>query len=268
MKTDLSPSASAIKKGFTLIEILVVIAIISLLSAILFPALGRVRENARRSSCQSNLKQIGLSITQYAQDYDEMIPSVEYNGTPLSMVLQPYLKNYQVWRCPSDTTNKQANARTYALNVRLGNTRLMGQTITSPLDWQVGTGQIGLHMARIPSPSTTILLGERPNNNSVVTGTSGSDMACPDNPGGAGQGTGSCRVGSITTYGAEQTINMASGFGSTPNHFEGWNYAFADGHVKWLLPLATIGKTGGAYCTGTPFIASPCGMWTEDPNDD
>ena len=59
------------KSGFTLIELLVVIAIIAILAAMLFPVFARARENARRSSCQSNLKQIGLGLLQYSQDYDE-----------------------------------------------------------------------------------------------------------------------------------------------------------------------------------------------------
>src|SRR5471032_187855 len=61
-------------KGFTLIELLVVIAIIAILAAILFPVFARARENARRASCQSNLKQIGLGFQQYSQDYDERFP--------------------------------------------------------------------------------------------------------------------------------------------------------------------------------------------------
>jgi prepilin-type N-terminal cleavage/methylation domain-containing protein len=61
-------------RGFTLIELLIVIAIIALLAAILFPVFSRARESARRSSCASNLKQIGLGMLQYAQDYDEQLP--------------------------------------------------------------------------------------------------------------------------------------------------------------------------------------------------
>src|SRR6476646_9032401 len=96
------------KSAFTLIELLVVIAIIAILAAILFPVFGRARENARRSSCQSNLKQIGLGILQYAQDYDEtMVPTQASNGTnngsaPWGSLVQPYVKSVQVFRCPSN----------------------------------------------------------------------------------------------------------------------------------------------------------------------
>ncbi|MDH7569634.1 MAG: prepilin-type N-terminal cleavage/methylation domain-containing protein, partial [Armatimonadota bacterium] len=62
------------ERGFTLIELLVVIAIIAILAAILFPVFARARENARRSNCASNLKQIGMGIRQYSQDYDERLP--------------------------------------------------------------------------------------------------------------------------------------------------------------------------------------------------
>src|SRR3712207_2136374 len=62
------------KYGFTLIELLVVIAIIAILASILFPVFGRARENARRASCLSNMKQLGLAFMQYTQDYDEILP--------------------------------------------------------------------------------------------------------------------------------------------------------------------------------------------------
>src|SRR5438045_8639866 len=93
--------------GFTLIELLVVIAIIASLAAILVPVFARARENARRSSCQSNLKQVCLGITQYVQDYDEKMPLVAFSGgtgyvttsTPAdgwANTIQPYVKSLQI----------------------------------------------------------------------------------------------------------------------------------------------------------------------------
>src|SRR5471030_3311170 len=96
-------------RGFTLIELLVVIAIIAILAAILFPVFARARENARRASCMSNLKQIGLATMQYTQDYDERFPN-EGCSFPIQPPydasygsderLLPYIKSYQVFVCP------------------------------------------------------------------------------------------------------------------------------------------------------------------------
>jgi prepilin-type N-terminal cleavage/methylation domain-containing protein/prepilin-type processing-associated H-X9-DG protein len=107
------------KQGFTLIELLVVIAIIAILASILFPVFGRARENARRSSCLSNLKQIGLGIAQYTQDYDERLPmqwmgsngnGVGFNGAAPNVrwmdVTQPYIKSTQIFTCPSHSNNQ------------------------------------------------------------------------------------------------------------------------------------------------------------------
>lgn len=106
---------SQTRSAFTLIELLVVIAIIAILAAILFPVFGRARENARRSSCQSNLKQVGLGLLQYSQDYDENLVRsfygpVGYEPTPADTTnnykwmdaIQPYLKSQQIFDCPSN----------------------------------------------------------------------------------------------------------------------------------------------------------------------
>ena len=86
------------KTGFTLIELLVVIAIIAILAAILFPVFARARENARRSSCMSNMKQIGLGVMQYLQDYDERYMPEHDEWVD---AVQPYIKSTQIFRCPS-----------------------------------------------------------------------------------------------------------------------------------------------------------------------
>ena len=94
------------RRGFTLIELLVVIAIIAILAAILFPVFARAREKARQTACLSNVKQLGLGIEMYLQDYDEEYPP--YGGWVGSNLwcwpssLLPYVKNTQVFRCPSD----------------------------------------------------------------------------------------------------------------------------------------------------------------------
>src|SRR5687768_182630 len=67
-------------RGFTLIELLVVIAIIALLAAILFPVFARARENARKTSCLNNCKQMALGLMQYSQDYDELLPKGSSNN--------------------------------------------------------------------------------------------------------------------------------------------------------------------------------------------
>src|ERR1051326_640189 len=101
------------RSGFTLIELLVVIAIIAILAAILFPVFAQAREKARQTMCVSNMKQIGLGVMMYAQDYDEKMPyNYEYlwdaNGKQIPGTLlwwqdlvRPYVKNEAVYTCPS-----------------------------------------------------------------------------------------------------------------------------------------------------------------------
>jgi len=105
------------RKGFTLIELLVVIAIIAILAAILFPVFAQAREKARQTGCLSNVKQIGLGIQMYVQDFNEYIPRNAFADPPRVQegdhfvncssprwmdVMQPYVKNTQIHNCPSD----------------------------------------------------------------------------------------------------------------------------------------------------------------------
>ena len=95
------------RRGFTLIELLVVIAIIAILAAIFFPVFARAREKARQTSCLSNLKQLGLAVLMYCQDYDEMYSLSVYGLPPnrvstLYDVHLPYIKDTQIFQCPSN----------------------------------------------------------------------------------------------------------------------------------------------------------------------
>ncbi len=113
------------RRAFTLIELLVVIAIIAILAAILFPVFAKAREKARQSSCQSNLKQFGIAVLSYAQDYDEVFPRANNvctyvlpDGVTVSgqtnmlwfYQIIPYVKNAQMYNCPSNTTVWPVNA--------------------------------------------------------------------------------------------------------------------------------------------------------------
>jgi prepilin-type N-terminal cleavage/methylation domain-containing protein/prepilin-type processing-associated H-X9-DG protein len=99
-------------RGFTLIELLVVVAIIAILAAILFPVFAKAREKARITSCNSNLRQIGIAFLSYAEDWDGVIVDAgtldQVGGNPkdprhLHNKLAPYTKSPGVWHCPSDT---------------------------------------------------------------------------------------------------------------------------------------------------------------------
>lgn len=99
------------RSGFTLIELLVVIAIIAILAAILFPVFARAREQARQTTCISNLRQISMGTLQYGQDYDMIFPAQRvysgcnnceqvYEGYVPAARIMPYVKSFAVFKCP------------------------------------------------------------------------------------------------------------------------------------------------------------------------
>ncbi len=136
------------RKGFTLIELLVVIAIIAILAAILFPVFAKAREKARQTSCASNMKQIGTATMMYVQDYDEKFYPLHDTLKSWAVMLEPYMKNKGITRCPSDPYATEASGLlSYIPNQAIG-------------QFPLGSAVDGVPIAAIKSPSQFIIMME------------------------------------------------------------------------------------------------------------
>ncbi len=208
------------RRGFTLIELLVVIAIIAILAAILFPVFARARENARKSTCQSNLKQMGLGFSMYAQDYDEKLFGARGHRNGWSGAIDPYVKNTKIYECPSYPTSRYYGrdpAPTGCGSLTCSNMysmRFAGYTYSNTLPAPQTSGSLCVSYA------ATVALAsmEKPSERILVY-------------------DGSCAHGVVTAVPTEAT--MAPVTTNSPRidgvrHSEGYNACFYDGHVKWL----------------------------------
>lgn len=236
------------KVGFTLIELLVVIAIIAILAAILFPVFARARENARRASCQSNLKQIGLGITMYVQDYDEKYPLTLWGWSASTLVTQndsskpgykfntsngsdigkyvswmdiiyPYVKSTQLFVCPSNTHGDSTPS--YGYNDGFSRRANTYSNSAYP-------GGVPISMASVERPAQVFMITEYQS----VYGTI-------DNAYDTGR------------YARADNTNVVV-------HLDGGNVAFADGHVKWINKsrLGQPGPNGPACDPNNPTAAT------------
>jgi prepilin-type N-terminal cleavage/methylation domain-containing protein/prepilin-type processing-associated H-X9-DG protein len=188
--------------GFTLVELLVAVAVIAVLASLLFPAFSRARAKARQAACASNIRQVGMALAMYADDYDGLLPpattkvpgghfSTPWQG-PLDVVwwdlALPYVRNEAVLHCPSAPPYLPA----YHINANL--TFVQPGPLDAPTD-----------------SSTTILLFEH---------------TVPTGPGG----------GIIIPAASFVSASAGDPF----YHFGKMNVCFADGHIEPCGPADVV----------------------------
>jgi prepilin-type N-terminal cleavage/methylation domain-containing protein/prepilin-type processing-associated H-X9-DG protein len=253
---------AARRNGFTLVELLVVFAIIAILAAILFPVFARARENARRASCQSNLKQLGLAFAQYIQDYDYKYPSHQMsvwnagctdtnNTDPVwySSLLgargplwwqetYPYFKNLQLLVCPSysGANGSQVISSTSVRPSYGMNSHFSPRKVCSP-----GVPAYpGINESAVERPAEKILVTELrdwgiPEQVGLLNGTNAysfwTEPAIRLEPPSDGNWPGG--VPGVAWY------STAFDNGQS-RHFDGCNFLFADGHVKFMIGMPGI----------------------------
>lgn len=236
--------SKARRSAFTLIELLVVIAIIAILAAILFPVFARARENARRASCQSNLKQIGLGLVQYTQDFDEKMPfyfwgpeangdwSASHSSTNLAWMdaIQPYVKSAQIFNCPSQSTwpagyaaytgilstTADKNHGSYSANGAYRTFTNADAPFSVPLYAGAGIAQKVIAVSKIEAPATTLC---------VADGSGQSAYMCD-----AFETTCKPTAGTPPIFSGNTVSNFSA------RHLETMNALFCDGHVKSYRP--------------------------------
>jgi prepilin-type N-terminal cleavage/methylation domain-containing protein len=225
-------------RGFTLIKLLVVIAIIAILASILLPVFAEAREKARQANCISNLKQLSTAVMMYTQDYDDRYPRNDPWGLGMGWAgaLYPYVKAAGVYHCPDDVTGTAVGPN--------------GVILGYPVSYAQNLNIAGNAEAVLEAPASTVLFFETEGAQVLITDpmegwSETANMAPPSgffSPG--GDGTGPFAAGKWGG-GAPWYVTGPIGTGnpSVPVHngHTGSDYAAADGHTIFLHPEAVSG---------------------------
>lgn len=276
------------KRAFTLIELLVVIAIIAILAAILFPVFAQAKEAAKKTSCLSNLKQIGVATFLYMGDYDDVACQTSWESalTPQpfnpggtyqihwTYLMQPYIKNWNIFSCPSDSAPVTPSHPCPNGNADIGKFNGAGQMYC---DWQVQTYSyitaynvmpahdwVPVSASNFPDPSNTIQLAERRDKEGLGAiigkhkGISGFNPSQPCSyatlvPPQYAPLTGTSNYAYWTPQFAAQHLAADTNDKQDitrvrwDRHQQGANYSYADGHAKFQSLGATLNPNNYQY---------------------
>ncbi|MFN3650834.1 MAG: DUF1559 domain-containing protein [Armatimonadota bacterium] len=232
--------------GFTLIELLVVIAIIAILAAILFPVFAQAREKARQASSQSNVRQLGLAIKMYTQDYDERYPFGGWMPNNIGTwewqnTVAPYVKNKGIFRCPSSTDLDEDpnNPQAWAWN---------RNPVSYLYNNMLARDRFPLNEAAVNAPADCVMLMD---GHQDWGGREGVDWMGRPNTQWLMEDTTWGMSGSLITG----WLSWQGFTWGLPRHNGGANVCFVDGHVKWVrvTPTSTISSVAaGNALYGAP----------------
>ena len=229
--------------GFTLIEMLVVLAIVALLAAVLFPVFSHVREKGRQAACASNLHQLGLALSAYTIDYDEQLPASKTAAVSTTNIawagqVYPHVQDAAVFRCPTDATARDGlPVVSYGLNLNLA---------------------AASSLAALNAPARTVLLFEVSGDTAQITDDAEGQASGSSPPQTSASGNGeNGGLENLTGLGPQRLDSAQYATGVPDNsqaitvlppdldqyrnpgrHSGSANFLLADGHIKWTVASA------------------------------
>ncbi len=250
------------KNAFTLIELLVVIAIIAILAAILFPVFAQARNQARKATCISNLKQLAIAQAMYVQDYDERFAKWDNSGTATDSwnqpngagwwmnEIQPYVKNYGVYACPNDTRDEsQTNGWGYAIITPATNPIKYYVNSYGMSEWLTSLFDGHNKLSSISYPANTVIMADA--EGPLINDWDDCGDAFP-------YGFTRMWYANYDAWGPWGNEQNYQAYKQYARHNEGTVLAYVDGHVSYLQnPRFRIQKNPNGVCPQAGKQESP-----------